>query len=114
RALRYRSRRSGPIRFLRGANRSRRAGVDTLAPVTRSRRRDGSVGMRRRRHGRRDMVERFFHLALWFNAAMLGAAFLIGRLLGVDVVATLGFTVEAVLLGVASTVPAAALLWRLD
>ncbi len=60
------------------------------------------------------MVERFFHLALWFNAAMLGAAFLIGRLLGVDVVATLGFTAEAVLLGVAATVPAAALLWLLD
>ncbi|MCZ7600248.1 MAG: hypothetical protein M5U09_24480 [Gammaproteobacteria bacterium] len=70
--------------------------------------------MRRRRHGRRDMVERFFHLALWFNAGMLAAAFLIGRLLGVDVVATLGFTAEAVLLGVAATVPAAALLWLLD
>lgn len=60
------------------------------------------------------MVERFFHLALWFNAGMLGAAFLVGRLLGVDVVATLRFTVEAMLLGAAATVPAAALLWLLD
>lgn len=60
------------------------------------------------------MVERFFHLALWFNAGMLGTAFLIGRLLGVDVVSTIDFTVEATLLGVAATVPAAALLWLLD